>query len=211
MRIIIPAALAMFLGQGALAQSCLTWVYVGSPFTTVSTTGTLNNLTVHSPIVGIMTFTTPLAPNLANAFVVPATWDYTLVDQNFTSTNGWFLWASNGAPIGFDFTTDAAGNIVSWNVSIGWDNGPGTQNQVQIEVNSSPAGDSEYVAANNVVLPGGPTSIAGSSALPGKWTCIQGYSTDYSAPPAAAPAQPASSLPAAGAPVHFRGIFEGRR
>jgi hypothetical protein len=38
--------------------------------------------------------------------------------------------------------------------------------------------------------PDGPTTITGSSSLPGTWTCIRGFSTDYSAPVAAPPAQP---------------------
>src|SRR5271168_3394323 len=110
-----------FMAQGALAQ-CLTYTYTGSPFTSVAVTGTLNNLTVHSPIVARITLAAPLPANAVNVSVLPTIWDYTLVDQNLTSTNGWFAFYEN-TPESFAFSTDASGNIVGWNVTINWNNG----------------------------------------------------------------------------------------
>ena len=110
-------ALALFLAlcASAGAQTCTTLAYIGAPQSTlVRAEGPGNDYFFNAPLIGTVTLSAPLAPNLANAIVVPIAWDFSTAQVGLNSASAYV----SGVPGSFSFSTDANGNIVGWTFSL---------------------------------------------------------------------------------------------
>jgi hypothetical protein len=165
---------------------CTQLVYVGAPFTMVTTTGP-HNATVTSPVVGTVTLINPLPANGTTTFApgdggfIPTpglvSWDFSSQDPLLSS----LLDVGNPyAQPTFTFTT-RGGLIVGWNFTV-----PRFQNLEVGSFNesiksSSSSGDTVSVVVNPIPIPPDtvPYSIIGSNNTPGTWTCQTTFSSNF--------------------------------
>jgi len=166
-------------GAVAAHAECTQYSYTGQPFNLV-TASSNNDLPASSPIVGSLTLSQALPPNATLLTVTPATWQFSLVNDELTYTNGWF---EDYPTPSFQFSTDANGNITDWLVTVDWSNSPGTLNVYDISMTVAKAGDQIAETYDDLNNPVGPMSITGSSATSGTWTCVTQMTAAYTAPP----------------------------
>jgi hypothetical protein len=147
---------------------CLTYLYTGASFTMSTTTGP-NTTPISSPLTGFVILAAPLPAN-GITVVTPIKWDFGS-PLNFTNQDAF------DTPAVFSFSTQG-GTIVSWQMSINYNNGGGVT-QFNIAATSSVNGDSvqaDYFDAESNIPP---TTIVGSSTSPGKWTCQLNFTSNY--------------------------------
>jgi hypothetical protein len=149
-------AMLLFLAALAHAQSgCTALVYQGAPYSSLVTSGA--NATALVPLAGTVTLSSPLPANAMNLAVIPASWNFSnvMIPAIANINNGPYSW--------FTFSTDASGNITSWQFTLQW----GELYESGFTATSTTTGD-------NVSF-GGPgvqnSSIIGNSTTPGTWTC----------------------------------------
>ena len=178
------------------AQQCTTLLYMGAPFTLVSTTGP-NQEAVTSPLTGSVTLSSPLPANgVTVATFAPQGNSGTAVTNwsigepyLYPITNGDM--AAYGDSASFSFTT-SNGVIVNWSMSFNYNQGGGTSTREAILISSTVNGDSVAMSAADPTDGIAPSTITGSSASPGAWTCQQTFASAFptSAPPVTPPPAP---------------------
>ena len=147
-------ALAM-LSSAAYAQpQCTNLVYQGAPFTSLVTTGA--NSTPLIPLSGTITLSAPLPPNADNIAVIPAAWNFSSEKPGYESGTPGVYGGQGDLPI--YFSTDSNGNIIGWQIGLGWGAEFGTES-------SSQTGDFISAASGPDVV------INGISTTPGTWSC----------------------------------------
>jgi hypothetical protein len=190
--------LAFLLLTGPVyAQQCTTLLYMGAPFTLVSTTGP-NQEAVTSPLTGSVTLASPLPANgVTVATFAPqgntgtAVTNWSIGEPYlYPITNGDM--AAYGDSASFSFTT-SNGVIVNWSMSFNYNQGGGTSTREAILISSTVNGDSVAMSAADPTDGIAPSTITGSSSSPGAWTCQQTFASAFptSAPPVTPPPAPA--------------------
>jgi hypothetical protein len=109
--------------QGAVAQNCTTLVYIGAPQTVwhgLCSDGLCNGPSPNMEILGTVTLSAPLAAGLLNASVTPLAWDFSSQQTGFNSAA---VPGVVAVKAGFNFWTDANGNITGWNFALDYSDG----------------------------------------------------------------------------------------
>ena len=156
---------ALLMLCGVVHAQCTTWVYTGAPFSLLTTTGPNDSQIV--PLTGTITLSAPLDDGTST--VTPVSWDFTSEDSDLSSS-GPYNPDVSGPNSRFTFTT-TNGEITAWNVLVVYNNGPGTVDHYSVSASTSQTGDSVSILATHVESATGPTSITGTSTVPGTWTC----------------------------------------
>lgn len=118
--VLLMATAALLIATASVALADTTYTYTGNPFTDFAGIYPLSGT---SNVSGSFTVAQPLAPNLFDAQISPTAWDFT--DGHFFWGPGPYLDANgDGQPNGlvgtgaFVITTDSAGNITNWAISL---------------------------------------------------------------------------------------------
>jgi hypothetical protein len=157
---------------------CITYLYTGTPFTSVSVTGpAAYGAPVTSPLSGSVTLNASLPANgtvtfSGNTSNPPATLSPDIYSWDFSSEGpGLKLPEGSDVQYSFSFTT-SNGVIVKWNMSLRSDDGPGDSTTNIVMATSTQNGD---VVTTREFQPGTPqeaeTDVTGISTAPGTWTC----------------------------------------
>jgi hypothetical protein len=168
--VLILATVAFLIATASVAHADTTYTYTGNPFTDF--TG-IYPLSGTSNVSGSFTVAQPLAPNLFDAHVTPTTWDFT--DGHFSWVPGTYGSGEVGTG-GFVITTDSAGNITNWGISLDvkgtitlsstCDNSTGTVDFILFTNNGEDFSETRFVGTP-------PTSCldgeADNSGTPGTW------------------------------------------
>jgi hypothetical protein len=101
-RLLLTASAVILCPFAALADTTTTYDYTGANFTT-----TVGAYTTSDSVQGSITFSAPLADNLADYAVFPESFSFTDGVQTITSS-------TPGVSDAFAFSTDASGNIDFW-------------------------------------------------------------------------------------------------
>jgi hypothetical protein len=108
---------ASSLKFGGATQNCTRLIYIGAPQSYILKDNGASP-SYNPPIVGIVTLTAPLVPNLTNALVTPAAWDFSTSQEGLYSGSSLVALTSS-----FVFSTDGQGNITEWDFSASYGTG----------------------------------------------------------------------------------------
>jgi len=175
------AGLALLLAMGPTARaSSVTYTYTGNPFNFEASAP----WTTSDFVSASFTFSSPLADNLASAFLTTGVESWTINDGVTTFD------PSNGATLTLlELSTGPSGNITVWDFNVfnfttacephafsGWNGG------------LAPTDAQDQGEYDNACSPYTPPSIAGNLGWPGTWTESQ-----VSPPPSSAP-EPSTAM-----------------
>jgi len=171
--------LPMVAGPMAANAQTETLDYVGSPFTSLTIGGNLNNGLQNTipENTGELVLSSPLGDNLHNAAIMPISWSFdnnTQFGSIYLNSNSPFA-GEPGASSSFTFSTDASGSLTGWSLSVIGGIFEGTNSPSFASITISNAGDSysagfsspECAAPPGVVT--GCFTIAESNIAPGNW------------------------------------------
>jgi hypothetical protein len=166
---------------------CTKFLYTGSPFTLVTTTG-FNVQSVTSPVTGSITLVSPLPANGTTTFaptqIIPsvlagvASWDFSSQLAAINSTD------AGGAPWNlptFTFTT-VNGVIASWTFTVPFLYHFAADSDSTVSITGTANGDTveaHYQFAEGAPPFNEPSSVTGSSSTPGNWTCQMTFTTSF--------------------------------
>ena len=114
------AAISLLAGSMVATAQTETLDYTGSPFTSLSFTGTMSDALANSlpQNTGELVLSSPLGDNLHNFAVTPVSWSF-----DSSTPNGVFLKSNNPFPgpddvATFLFSTNASGMLTAWNIVV---------------------------------------------------------------------------------------------
>lgn len=135
-----------------LMASSVTYTYTGNDFETVIAPYTTSDF-----VSGSFTLTSPLADNMAESAITPASYSFTDGVQTFSS-------AAPPAEVTFDVGTDASGNIDTWVIEL--NSGPPSDDVVATSSNSSDFGELGLFALGENIGDPGTWVMSGGGGLP---------------------------------------------
>jgi hypothetical protein len=141
------------------AQQCTTLVYQGAPITVTGSGPLLDNLV---PLVGVVSLNQPLPVGSSSP---TATFDFSATFPQLAGPTQTSPFTSGT----FTFTTNSAGTITAWNMSLNYSTDSEQSNVYS--ATSTQAGDI-LNWDDEIASAGGPTVGTGTNTTAGTWTCL---------------------------------------